>query len=171
MIDPTSAPPSDFVVRRSAALAVGVVGLVFAVAVAAADKPKESSFGKPRAGSPLLTRAQLRDCLAQQDRLPGATAEATAQQAGLVAAKAEIERAGETAQARLATLDRTDAVAVDAYNAEVQARDRMIERYEDGVRQYNARAVALNAEKAAFAAACGNRRYDEAEEALIRKGR
>jgi hypothetical protein len=159
--------------RRSARALVCTAALlaVFTSGGHAADKPREGSFGSPRANSPLLTRAQLRDCLGQQDRVRSASQALAAEQARLGASKTELERLGATLKEELVTLDRTNAEAVAAYNAQVEKRDKMIDDYQDGVPAYNAKVEALKTDQAAFATACGNRRYDESEEALIRQGK
>ena len=137
----------------------------------AADKPREASFGKARPGGPLLSRAQLRDCLARQGRLRGRPDEMARQQAALDASKAEIERLGNDLKEEGAALDRTSAEAVAAYNSQVNARDKMIDDYQAAVPDFNAKVDALKGEQAAFANDCGNRRYDETDEIAIRKGK
>ena len=114
--------------KRSAAL---FVTLSLALSAAqAADKPKESSFGKGKPGGPLLTKAQLRDCLAQQERVRAQTEETVRLQAALERDKTEITKLGDLLKEQLAALDRGDANAVDAYNAQAQNRDKMIDDYE-----------------------------------------
>ena len=158
---------------RRSALALTCLATLGAAAVpaCAADKPREGSFGKARAGSPLLNRNELRSCLSQQDRVRAKTDELAQRQVRLNASKADLERLGASLKEEIATLDRTNAEAVAAYNGKVEARDKMIDEYQDGVPQYNAQVEALKTEQAAFAAACGNRRYDEGEELLIRQGK
>ena len=72
---------------------------------------------------------------------------------------------------QLATLDRTSADAVAAYNAQAAARDKMIDQYQEGVPLHNTEVEALKADRAAHAKACENKRYDEADEMMIRKGK
>jgi hypothetical protein len=154
------------------------LGLLLALAAAlgsapalAAEKVREGSFGKAKAGTPLLTRAQLRDCLAQQERLRTTTDEMARQQAALNADKAEIDRVGVVLKEQMATLDRTSAEAVAAFNAQAEARDRMIDTYQDAVPAFNTKVEALKADKAGFAGSCETRRYDEADELQIRRGK
>ena len=151
------------------------IALLVAAALAAtpslAAERKEKSFGKGKPGGLLLTPAQLRDCLARQDRVHAGSDETAKQQASLAADRAEIDRRGAALKDQLATLDRTSAEAVAAYNEQAQERDRLVDTYEAAVPAFNARVEALKAEQAAFAKACENRRYDEADELAIRKGK
>ncbi|MGH8797552.1 MAG: hypothetical protein ACREXI_10880 [Caldimonas sp.] len=137
----------------------------------AADKPRQSSFGAAKPGGPLLSRTQLRDCLARQDRLRGRPEEMARRQAALDVDRAEIERVGGALKEQAAALDRTSAEAVAAYNAQVQARDKLIDDYQGAVPAFNTEVEALKGEQAAFASACQNRRYDETDELAIRKGK
>jgi hypothetical protein len=142
-----------------------------ALPVHAADKPRSSSFGNAKPSSPLLTRAQLRDCLGRQDRLRGRPEEMARRQAALEADRAEIERLGSALKEQAAALDRTSADAVGAYNEQVRARDKLIEDYQGAVPTFNTEAEALKSEQDAFASTCQNRRYDENDELAIRKGK
>ena len=139
--------------------------------VQAADKPKESSFGKGKASGPLLTRAQLRDCMARQDRVRAQTDETVKLQAGLEQDKAEIAKTGMALKEQFAALDRGNAEAVDAYNAQALARDKMIDDYEARTPQFNAKVESLQMERAAFASGCENRRFDEVDEIAIKNGK
>jgi hypothetical protein len=148
-----------------------LVACVLALPGHAADKPRQSSFGTAKPGGPLLSRAQLRDCLARQNRLHGRPDEMARRQAALNADKAEIERLGSVLKEQATALDRTSADAVGAYNEQVRARDKLIDDYQGAVPAFNTEVEALKSEQAAFASACQNRRYDENDELAIRKGK
>ena len=135
-------------------LAWGFAFLLLAGAAAAADKA---------AKTPLLTPAQVRDCAAQKDKLHAQTDDALKDKASVDATKAEIERSGEALGGEVATLDRTSASAVDAYNGKVVARERLVDSYQAKVTAYNAKVETVQATKAAYAKACENRRYDANE--------
>jgi hypothetical protein len=137
----------------------------------AADQPKQSSFGKGKPSGPLLTRAQLRECLAQQERVRVQTEETVKLQAGLERDKAEIARLGVSLKEQLAALDRSNAEAVDAHNTQAQAHDKMIDDYEARVPQFNAKVESLQAQRAGFTKGCENRRYDEVDEIAIKNGK
>ena len=148
--------------------------LAMAPATHAADnKPRETkpATAKPAPTPLLLSPAQLRDCLAQQQALRGRSDETERKQAALTASKAEIDRLGTTLKQQLDTLDRTSADAIAAYNAQAAARDKMIDQYQEGVPAYNNEVETLKADRAAYAKACENKRYDENDEIMIRKGK
>ncbi len=136
-----------------------------------ADKPREASFGKAKASGPLLTMAQLRECLGQQERVRTLGNETVKEQATLNASKGEIDRLTATLQEQLTTLDRTNAETVAAYNAQVQNRYKSIVEYQSNVPAFNTKVETLTTERAAFAKNCENRRYDENNEIAIRKGK
>ena len=141
-------------------------------AVDAADNKARDA--KPAAAKPaplLLSPAQLRECLAQQQSLRGRADASERKQAALTASKAEIDRLGTTLKAQLDTLDRTSADAVAAYNAQVATRDKLIDEYQEGVPAFNTEVEALKADRAAYAKTCENKRYDENDEITIRKGK
>ena len=157
--------------RSLSLLAFCVVGPAFAADPPSGDTPPKAAAAKSPAGEKILTPAQLRDCLAQQQKMKQQDAEADGQKQALATEKAEIARLGEALAAQLAALDRTDAAAVNAYNERAQARDTRIDAYEASIERYNARATALNADHDAFAKSCNNRRFLEDDETAIKKGK
>jgi uncharacterized protein involved in exopolysaccharide biosynthesis len=146
-----------------------VAALLFATSAHAADKP--ASFGKGKAAGPLLTRAELRECLAQAGRIRSLGEEAGQLQAVLNADQAEINRLNAARKDTLATLDRTNPEAVQAYNAEGAALDQRIDAYNARTPSFNAKVDALQAERDTFAKACDNRNYDEKDEIAIKNGK
>ena len=135
----------------------------------AAKTKAERSFGGGK--GPLLTRAELRACLAQQDRV-GADQEALVKERDArEAEKAALQASGEALKAELAALDRADADAVERFNAKARERDAAIDAFQGGAAAYNERVRALESLRQSFAQACGNRRYDEDDEIAIRSGR
>ena len=155
----------------SARLLAVALGIAFAASPGLAADKKEKSFGTGKPGSLLLTPAQLKDCLERQDRVQAGTAETTKQQTSLASDRAEIDRRGASLKEQLAKLDHTSADAVAAYNVQAQERDRMIDAYEAAVPAFNAKVEALKADQATFAKSCEGKRYDEADEAALRKGK
>jgi hypothetical protein len=155
----------------SKALLAGVLACALVPALHAADKPKESGFGKGKATGAMLTREQLRACLAQQSRVAHQDGEMVAEQAALNTAKAEILRSGAELKEQLAVLDRTSPDAVSAYNERAAARDKSLDDYQARVPAFNSRVEAVKAEREAFGKACDNRRYFEDDEIAIRKGK
>lgn len=139
----------------------------------AADKPgkKEGSLGAGKPGAGYLTRDQLRSCLARKDKMKADDAELNKDEEAMSARKAEIVRSGDELKARLDSIDRTNAEAVNAYNDAVQARDRQIDDFQTRATAFNARVDAKVAAHSDFDQSCGNRRYFEEDEAAIKNGK
>ena len=137
----------------------------------AADKTKEGAFGKPKPGSLLLSRNELRECLAQKERIRVQSDEMVKQQTQFTRNKDEIVRRGAELKDKLAALDRSSQEAVDQYNVEAAERDKLIEAYEAATPGFNARVDALTAQREAFVKSCDNRRYDEKDELAIQRGK
>ena len=159
---------------RRASFVVSWPALALAAALACTSAPaqkRENSFGKSRPGGTLLKGAELRDCLARQDRIRAATDDTTRQQAKLNADRAEIDRLGTALKEQAETLDRKNADAVAAYNTQVETRDKLIDSYQGAVPVFNAKVEALKTEQTAFSKSCEGRRYDEDMAAEIRKGK
>ena len=97
-------------------LSLLVFALLTAASAVAADKPKkEGSFGGGKSSGAFLTKDQLRDCFAQQDRMKEQGANLTKEQAAIVAMKTDITQTGDALKAQLDTVDRTNTEAVAAY--------------------------------------------------------
>ena len=160
---------------RSASLArVAAIGALLALAFGA---PCASAADKKAAApkTPLLTPAQLRDCLAQKDKLANDTEAALkskaaldGEKAAIDASDAEIDSSGAKLAEEAGTLDRTNVDAVNAYNARVQqrqalidARQAKIDAYQTKLEAYNGEARAVLASKEAHDRNCANRRYDQ----------
>jgi hypothetical protein len=154
-----------FVILALGALLLGAAG-------PAAAQVKEGQFGaKGQASGALLTREQLRACMAQQARIRHAGDDIARDRAAMDIEKAALVTSGADLRDKLAALDRSSQEAVDAYNAEAAERDKRIDEFEPRLAAFNVRAEALGAERAAFAKACENRRFDERDEIAIRKGK
>jgi hypothetical protein len=125
--------------------------------------------GKPI--EPLLTREELRACMARQDKLRADGAEASRLQQALGQEKDAILREGEALKTELPTLDRSSAPAVEAYNARVKARDERITAFEPQIAAFNASVGTLESDRAAYARDCVDRKFDEKDEEALKKGR
>ena len=160
--------PSSF--SRCLLGALCLVALTSPLAVNA-QKVKQGSVVKVKTSVPLMTREQLRDCmaLAHRNRVEGE--EILALPAQFELEKAEIQRHGTTLKEELAALDRTSGELVDQYNAKAAARDKLIEAFDARVGAYNLRAQQLQTDRAAYAGACENRRFDEKDEIAIKNGK
>ncbi|MGZ8258972.1 MAG: hypothetical protein ACXWUL_00295 [Caldimonas sp.] len=153
--------------RRAARAAVAVVALVCTAGAGAADNAK--SRPAPRKADAILTPAQLRECLAQQERKDKATGAALKTKAEIAAEKAAIDGSGTALADEATTLDRASEDAVNAYNAKVDERNRRIDAYENRVASYNKDADAVRAMSDAYTKSCGNRRYDDRDLADIQR--
>ena len=159
---------SSHAFSRCVSLAVALI--LAGASTFAADKPRTGSFGKGRANAPLLTRVELRECLAMQERVRLLGVGIVATQAALDKEKAEIAHSSTELSAQLAALDRTRAEAVDAHNASVAAHDKRIDAYNASTPVFNAKIEALQSGRTQFAKSCENRDFDEKDEIAIRKG-
>jgi hypothetical protein len=163
---PESTNPRDMLFQRHpaasfrAALVVVCLGAaLLAGGAAAADKARNPPPAKN--GGAVLTPAQLRDCMAQKERLHKDTDSALKAKADIAADKAEIDRTGNALSEQAAMLDRTSSEAVDAYNGKVDERDKLIATYQAKVAAYNKDTEAVLAAKDGYEKSCENRRYDD----------
>jgi hypothetical protein len=126
-----------------------------------AQKPSSKPTASTGPKDSILTPAQLQECVKQKERLHVQTDDALKDKAQIEADKAEIGRLGTSLSEELATIDRSSEAAVDAYNARVDQRDKLIDSYQSRVTAYNAKAEQVKATKEGYEKACENRRYDE----------
>ena len=135
-----------------------VLSALFAPVAQGADKKSASA---PAAKTAVLTPAQLRDCLAQKDKVAKDTEAAVQENAAVAAQKAEIDSSAKALEEAAATLDRTSQDAVAAYNAKVLERNSKVDAYRARAEAYNVQAEKVLATKGAYDQACANRRYDD----------
>jgi len=138
-----------------------IAGLAALPSAEAADKPAAKPAAAAGPKTPLLTPAQLQACVNHRERLHAQTDDALKDKATIEAEKAEIARTGTSLADELTTLDRTSEVAVNAYNAKVGERDKLIESYQNRVTAYNTKADTVKATKESYEKQCENQRYDE----------
>jgi hypothetical protein len=147
-----------------------VAALLLPCGAFAAD-PKPASFGKGKAGGPVMSRSELRECLAQRAQVRSLNEEAAALQTALAKEQAEIGALDAARKDKRAALDLTNAEAVDAYNTEGKALEQRIDAYNARTPPFNAKVDALQAARDAFTKGCDNRNYDEKDEAAIKSGK
>ena len=109
------APASCFRGLCRAASAAFLLTALLAPAAHGADKKPAPPPPAPK--TPLLTQEQLRDCLAQKDKVAKETEAALKSRTEVDAQKAEIDSSGKALADEATTLDRTSEGAVAAYNA------------------------------------------------------
>jgi len=141
------------------------------LALCAALSAQAGSYPKGKGSGPLLTRDELRQCMALHDRTRTQRDEITRLQQQIAQDKDEIMRRGDALKEQMIWLDRYSEPAVAQYSEQALARDKMIDAYEARVAAHNAQADALKNDSAAFAKSCENRRYDEKDEQAIQKGK
>jgi hypothetical protein len=134
-----------------------LAALVASTAQGADKKPAAA----PPAKTAVLTQAQLRDCLAQKDKLTKDTEAAVTAKAAVNAQKAEIDSSGKALEEEATTIDRTSEEAVAAYNAKIIERNAKVDAYRSRAEAYNVEAETVLATKDAYEKACANRRFDD----------
>lgn len=153
-------------------LATAALVLASASLHAAPPKPREATLGGGKAAAgPIMSMAQLRACVAQQARIQSQDEETRKTQQQLAAERAAIDSGATALKDGMATLDRTNKEAVEAYVAQAQAHDKLIDSYEARVLPFNAQVEALQAERAAYGKACEGRRYLEDDYKDIKAGK
>jgi hypothetical protein len=164
---PMPCPPIRVRALRAAWLVVCAAAPLVALPAQAFDAAKSAAKGKPL----LLSREELRACMASQSRLHQQREETTQLQSLLAIEKDELTRSGTELNDQLAALDRTNLKAVEKYVEAHNAREKRIDAYEARAGAYNAKVEAMNTEQDAYARTCENRRFDETDELVIRKGK
>lgn len=138
---------------------------------AASEKLRIGIFGSGKGAGALLSRTELKECLDIEARVVEGTPVAAREREQLEKDKAELIRQGEALKAELEALDRTSLEAIEAYRARALARDKAIDEFDARSAAFNARVGTLDADRSAFKQRCDNRRFDQADEAAIRKGK
>jgi len=156
-------------IRPATCLLVLVTAL--SAAHAANEKLRIGVFGSGsgKGSGPLLSKTELRECLAIETRVVKGTDGMTQERSQLESEKAELVRRGEVLKAELEALDRTNVEAIEAHVARAKARDQAIEAFGARSDAFNARVGALDADRAAFRQRCDNRRFDQGDLEAIRK--
>jgi hypothetical protein len=145
-----------------ASFALVCAGTMLAGTARGADNAAPPPAGSAR---PILTPEQLRDCLAEKERLRKDAEAALKAKADIDAEKAEIARIDSQLGEQAAGVDRTNADALAAYNAKVAARNQRADSFQTKAAAYNKDAETLNASRDAHVAACDNRRYENRDPA------
>ncbi len=155
---------------RAALLMAAVCGASAAMAQATVSPGDgTSALGSGKRGGKLLTREELRACMATQAKLKRDREALGQREKPLDREKAEIVAEGESIKAARETLDRTSEEAIQAFNQRVLDNDARVD-------DYNKRNAALKADATAWQAAsdqwktqCGDRRYREDDEIAIKR--
>lgn len=153
---------------RAVALVAGVLALA-SPASQAADPPKPAAKAKSK--SLLLSREELRACMATKDRMQQQRDEIAQLQAQLDAEKGELKQSGEQLKEQLAALDRSNVEMVEKHVEANNAREKRIDAYEARAAGFTAKVEALKTDMDGYAKNCEKKRFDEADELAIKKGK
>lgn len=85
------------------------------------------------------------------------------------AESAEVSRAGDALKEKLATMDKSSAEAVAAFNEETLARNQRVTDLQARSAAFNGRVETMNAERESLRSRCQNRRFLEEDEAALKK--
>ena len=106
-----------------------------------------------------LTRDEYLTCLDRGDALRARRERIDDERAEIDREAAEIARAGAALDARMRTLDRSDANAIADYNARSDRHNRRVAQQNQHVADLNARAALMNGDAADMNARCEARTY------------
>ena len=151
--------------------AVGALALALATSGALAQKTAEKSLGSGKSTGRVLTRDELRACMAQQadqrikrESIVQGSQELDKEEAGI---KAETDAINAARQ----TLDRTSQEAIDGFNKRLLANEERIDAYNKRRAQLAADGNAWQGVQNEWTANCGDRRYREDDEIAIKRGK
>jgi hypothetical protein len=131
----------------------------------------QKSLGSGKSTARVLTRDELRACLATQDQQRGKREALTRTGAELDKEKADIAAEEAAMQSSLATLDHTSEEAVKAYNQRVQDHGARIDAYNQRNAALSTDATAWQTAQDSWTTNCGDRRYREDDEIAIKRGK
>lgn len=171
--------------RLTATILLAACAAVHAADPAAAKKGNVLNLSGGKSTGKLLTRDQLRQCLASQVTLKQQDADAAKGQAALDADKAaiasvdaELATQANALQAERATVDLTDPAAVTAFNAKIAQREALEGRRNQLVADYNVKLApfnvqvkAMNQTRQGWQTDCAGRDYDELDYFAIQRGK
>lgn len=140
-------------------------------ASAASDKLRLGIFGSGKGSGPLLTRAELRECLTLQERVRSGSEVAVRDRDQLEQEKSSLTRDRDDIKAALEKLDLANVEAVEQHKVRAKAHDLAIQDFASRSDAFNGRIASLEGDRAAFMQRCDNRRFDVVDEEAIRKGK
>lgn len=136
-----------------------------------AKKPAPKPPAKDTPPADLLTRDELRACMAQDTRIKAQRQELVDQRAAMDKDEATIQGESQALKQALETLDRTSEPAVQAYQARVAANDQLIDAYNARLQPFNTAATALREEESAYGRNCAGRPFEERDELAVKRGK
>jgi hypothetical protein len=134
-----------------------------------AQAQKKSVEAKKK--DPLLTKDQLRECVAQEASTKSEGQAMALEQAALDQLKASIGASDTDLAERRSSLDPLDAAAREGIEEQSRQLDRKIDDYNARLPAFNLRAQAYQSATATWKANCSNRRFEEADLQAIKRAR
>jgi hypothetical protein len=129
------------------------------------------SLGSGKATAKLLTRDELRACLATQAKQKKEREALVQREKALDGEKPEIVAEGDAIKAARETLDRTSEDAIKAFNQRVLDHDARVNDHNKRNRALITDATAWQAASDQWKTQCGDRRYREDDEIAIKRGK
>ena len=116
---------------------------------------------------PLLSRAELRQCMDREDALKRRSEALRRAREQSQSVQADIADSARRLSEELRRIDASDAAAVDDYNRRSQAHDEVVAASNKRADAYNAAVESLNSDSADQMAACATRPYLHADKKAI----
>lgn len=123
------------------------------------------------AGKPVLTRDELRICLAQQDELDARRDQLESERRALERERTVLSHDKAGLDAEKDALKTSERSAVQAYNERAQALDVRVVAWNGRSDEFSRRVHSLDVERHAWSGHCANRRLRADDEAAIRSGK
>ena len=120
---------------------------------------------------PVLSREQLRSCVAQQNRLNGESAGLDQLEAGQNLKAAELERLEKTISQREPLVDKYSQESVDNFNALVKKQRKLVATYNESLPAYNAEVDKYKIAQEVFNTNCAGHAYYERDMAAVIAGK
>ena len=119
----------------------------------------------------LMTRAELRTCMNEQDRLQSMRGRIEQEQAGLDQQKARVLAMNDELKKKVATLDPADEAARKTLEGEGVKADEAADAYNARLATLRQQAQSFDDDRKAWVDRCTKKDFDEMDEAAIKKER
>jgi hypothetical protein len=160
---------SQLQLRRGLCAALSVALLIAQpISATAQEQPAKKAPAKTVKGKNVMTRDELRVCLNEQDRLQQISGRIKSEQSELDRQKAEVERIDAELASKVGTVDPNDTTTLDALKAQGAKRDALADAYNARLNGLREQSASYDSGRKNWIERCGNRDYDEMDEAAIR---
>ena len=116
-----------------------------------------------------MSRDELRVCLGEQDRLQQINSGIASEQAELDRQKAEVQRIDAELATKVGTVDPNDAATLAAVKEQGAKRDEIAANYNTRLAALREQSATYDSGRKTWVERCGNKNYDERDEAAIRQ--